>query len=436
MAWKVGLAMVITFLVLAGIGLAYALSPSEIEPTEPPSATNFDSQLIVKGEQLALMGNCHSCHTVNGGRPFAGGRPIETPFGTIYGTNITPDPDTGVGRWSLAAFERAMRRGLDREGRHLYPAFPYNHFTWLSDSDIEALYAFLMTQPPVSARDPENELVFPLNFRPLLAGWKLLYLDNDRQLAEGSQGGERRGEYLVRALAHCGACHTPRNFLQGERRDRFLSGGQSEGWHAPAINAASPAAVPWTAEKLMAYLRSGWSDQHGVSAGPMAEVSKSLALVNTHDVQAIVDFIMSQIGQSGTARPAVQGLRNENAVTGEEFAEGAAIYKSACAGCHENAQSASLASGIDLSLSTSLRAPMPMNLINFVLEGVHPSEGQPGRLMPGFSGALTDQQIARLAEFLRALMTDLPPWEDVEAEIADARDRYGGSPQLKAKEGQ
>src|SRR3954453_23809711 len=144
---------------------------------EPPGARTFDAALVKRGRDLAAIGNCNSCHTVRGGRNFAGGLPVPTPFGTIFSSNITPDPETGIGRWSEAAFRRAMREGVDREGRHLYPAFPYDHFAEASDEDLTAVYAFLMTRDPVRATAPANQLAFPYNVRPLLAGWNLLFLD-------------------------------------------------------------------------------------------------------------------------------------------------------------------------------------------------------------------------------------------------------------------
>src|SRR5262249_26334345 len=148
-----------------------------IAPVEPPPATAFDTGLVRRGEQLAGLGNCAACHTLPEGAPYAGGVPLATPFGIVHGTNITPDPATGIGRWSEEAFRRALREGLDRRGRHLYPVFPYDHFVRTSDEDVHALYAYFMTRDPVTATAARNRLVFPIGFRPLIAGWKALYLD-------------------------------------------------------------------------------------------------------------------------------------------------------------------------------------------------------------------------------------------------------------------
>ena len=186
-------------------------------------------------------------------------------------TNITPDPETGIGHWSEAAFLRALREGVDRAGRHLYPAFPYDHFTKLTDEDIGALYAFLMTRRAVRAPAQANRLSFPFNWRPLLAGWKLLYLT--RGPAQGNEASDR-GAYLVEALAHCGSCHTPRNRFGAEERSRTFAGGEAEDWHAPALNADSPAPHPWTRDQLFTYLRRGFVEPHGVAAGPMQSVDQ------------------------------------------------------------------------------------------------------------------------------------------------------------------
>src|ERR1700739_1684535 len=168
---------IVAIAVIAGAiaALAIVWRPA-IAAIDPPAPSSFDSALVKRGRQLAAIGNCNDCHTVRGGKNFAGGLPVPTPFGTIYSSNITPHAETGIGRWSEAAFQRAMRVGVDREGRHLYPTFPYDHFTNVSDEDDPALYAYLMTREPVHATARENQLSFPLNQRAVVAGWKFLFL--------------------------------------------------------------------------------------------------------------------------------------------------------------------------------------------------------------------------------------------------------------------
>src|SRR3954447_13600590 len=184
--WSIVAAIVI---VAAAAAFAVAWRPA-IAAVEPPVPASFDPALVKRGRDLAAIGNCSDCHTVRGGEAFAGGLPVPTPFGTIYSSNITPDPETGIGRWPEAAFRRAMRDGVDRDGRHLYPTFPYDHFTNVSDEDDRALYAYLMTRPP--AREPalRNEVRFPYNQRFLIAGWKLLFLHRGTWQGDATQSAE------------------------------------------------------------------------------------------------------------------------------------------------------------------------------------------------------------------------------------------------------
>src|SRR5436305_7184120 len=171
------IASVIALIVLAAAAAAFAIiwRPA-IAAIDPPAPQSFDAGLVKRGRALAAVGNCSDCHTVRGARDFAGGLAVPTPFGAIYSSNITPDAETGIGRWPEAAFRRAMRSGVDRDGRHLYPTFPYDHFTNVTYEDDRALYSYLMTRQPVHAPARSNELRFPLDQRFLIAGWKLLFL--------------------------------------------------------------------------------------------------------------------------------------------------------------------------------------------------------------------------------------------------------------------
>jgi mono/diheme cytochrome c family protein len=211
------LAGICVVLALAMGGIVIAAHEPAIDPITPPQANIFAPDLVKRGAALAAIGNCDVCHTAPGGREFAGGRALPTPFGTIYTTNITPDEETGIGNWSEAAFVRAMRRGVRRDGAHLYPAFPYDQ----TDDDNKAIYAFLMTRTPVRARPAANELPFPLNIRAAMFAWNLLFLRSRPLVADRDHDATwNRGAYLVEGLGHCGACHTPRNFLAAEKSDR------------------------------------------------------------------------------------------------------------------------------------------------------------------------------------------------------------------------
>jgi len=398
--------------VIFAVGVLTIWKP-QIDPIEPAKMTAFNSGLVTNGAELAAIGNCAACHTATGGKAYSGSRALPTPFGTIYSSNITPDADTGLGRWSEEAFRRALRDGVDREGRHLYPAFPYNHFTHLTDDDIHALYAFIMTRDRVRNVPPENRLSFPFNIRPLLAGWKLLFLTRGPHDGDAAQSTDwNRGAYLVEGIAHCGACHTPRNFLGAERKASVYAGGDSEGWDAPALDSGSPAPVAWTADQLFAYLGAGWQAQHGASAGPMAPVAENLAGVPEKDVRAIAVYIASL----SKGRPAAPSPSR----TGDETSAPATIYAGACGACHER-PAAAASQGLPLSLSSSLRAARPRNTLNIILHGITRRPGEPGPFMPAFDGTLTDAQIADLAAYIRNRFTEAPAWSNIGEEISKIR---------------
>jgi mono/diheme cytochrome c family protein len=390
-----------------------------------PSAAGFARASIERGAALAHVGDCAVCHTAGGGAPYVGGRAIPTPFGQIYSTNITPDAATGIGGWSLAAFRRALRQGVARDGAHLYPAFPYDHFGELRDADIADLYAFLMTRQAVKAEAPPNRLIFPLGFRPLLAGWKLLFL-RLRPIADdpGKSADWNRGRYLVEALGHCGACHTPHNSLGAEQKAQAFAGGWAEGWYAPPLTAASPAAGAWTADELHRYLRTGLSNAHAAAAGPMGPVANELAAAPDAEVQAIAAYVadLTHGARAHAAAPV-----DHTAVAAREHPAAATLFAGACAACHEAGAPMMGEGRPELSLGTPLREANPRDTLQIILQGLRPPVGRAGPAMPGFGAAFDDAQLADLAAYLRTRYTDGPPWPgDLAHEAAKAR-REGGS---------
>ena len=421
-------AIVVLLVAAMAAGFAVAWRPA-IAAIEQPAPGSFDPALVKRGRELAAIGNCNDCHTVRGRASFAGGLPVPTPFGTIYSSNITPDPETGIGRWPEAAFRRAMRSGVNRDGQHLYPTFPYDHFTNVSDEDDAALYAFLMTRPAVHVPARENQLPFPLDQRVVVAGWKLLFLRPGSFQPDPSKSAEfNRGGYLVEGLAHCGACHTPRNGLGAERPTAAFAGGDVDNWQAYAINTQSPAPVPWTTEALYAYLRQGWQADHGTARGPMAEVASNLSSVSESDVRAIAVYMAGVFGapspdriQQGEAVLAqAKSPANEAAAVVAANAAGAAIYAAACASCHETGRALPYG-GVHLALSTALSSPDPRNAANIVLSGVRPVAGERSPIMPGFADSMNDGQVTALLQFLRARFSNQRPWTGVENTVAEAR---------------
>src|SRR5258708_29807869 len=334
---------VLAALVIGGAVAAFAIvwRPA-IAAIDPPAPQSFDAALVKRGRDLAAVGSCSTCHTVRGGRNLAGGLPVPTPFGTIYSSNITPDAETGIGRWPEAAFRRAMRSGVARDGQHLYPTFPYDHFTNVTDEDDHALYAYLMTREPVRAPARANELPFPLDQRFVIAGWKLLFLRHGTYQPDDSKSAEwNRGAYLVEGLAHCGACHTPRNALGAERTSASFAGGDVDNWHAYPINAQSPSPVPWDMEALLAYLRDGSHPDHGTARGPMAQVVSNLSEVAASDVRAIATYMADVVGAPTPDRKrqgeaALAQADSAPTVAAQAEPHGAVIYAAACATCHES----------------------------------------------------------------------------------------------------
>ncbi|MCB4767670.1 cytochrome c [Ancylobacter sp. Lp-2] len=424
------------FILACGAGsaaLIYAWQPA-LPPIAPPSPTGFDASEVRYGADLALIGDCRTCHTAPGGRTFAGGLAMPTPFGTIYSTNITPDARTGIGQWSLEAFTRAMREGVDREGRHLYPAFPYDHFSLTTDVDMKALYAFLMTRDPIVAEAPANDLPFPINVRLVLAGWKLLFFHPARYTTDPTHDDIwNRGRYLVEGLAHCGACHTPRNFMGAETRSEDYAGGEVEGWSAFPLGRLSPAPIPWTEDALNHYLREGWQAHHGVALGPMRPVVENLAEAPAQDVAAMAHYLASLGATAGpsvqipTVSPDASGQRPQSAGWQAAISTpaaggpiGRAIFSAACASCHLSERPLPLG-GVDLALSTSLSASTPQNLLDIVLNGVPASDGNPALIMPGFAGSMTNATLASLLTFLRVEVAGKSAWPDLPAAVAAAR---------------
>ena len=413
---------------LAGFGVL-AWRPA-IAPIAPPAPGSFAPELIAKGKALAGGGYCRACHTTRGGQDFAGGNPLATPFGVIYSTNITPDPETGIGTWSEAAFRRAMHEGISRDGSHLFPVFTYDHFTRLSDDDVQALYAYFVTQAPVHAPAQRNGIPFPFNIRYLQAGWKLFFFKSGRFEPDVTKSAEwNRGAYLALGLSHCGACHTPRNLLGAEKASNAYDGAVVDDWVAPPLTAANPAPVPWTREELYDYLRTGTSKLHGTAAGPMSPVVQGLGALPDSDIHALATYL-ADVNKAADRLTSVSAamshaMSNASANPGEQFDPDARLYTAACASCHYNAGKAPLAARPDLALNSAVHLSDPSNLIQVILRGISAEEGMAGVVMPAFGGALSDADVGRIAAYLRRTRTDLPPWPDLAAKIAKIRQQSG-----------
>lgn len=424
-------ALVFLFLAcVVGIGglVAWASRHAAIAPLAgPPDAARFDAKLVEKGKALAALGYCSVCHTRSDGPALAGGVKLPTPFGVIYSTNITPDPETGIGRWSEAAFRRAMHEGLDREGRHLYPAFPYDHFTRVSDEDIGAIYAYLMTQKPVRYTAPTNELGFPFNIRLLLAGWKFLFFEEGRFAADGKRDATwNRGAYIAEGLGHCGSCHTPRNQFGALRGDRKFAGAVIEGWHGTALNGDSPAPVRWTVEALSNYLLDGRDPKHGIAAGPMTPVVDLLADQSDDDIAALATYVLSFQSAKPDADAAAVAFAEERQLANTPGATMSAgldpalkpgfdIFMRSCVSCHRKGEKFT-----PLALASTINGADPRNVVHIALNGLRPPRASRGFTMPA-NAWMSDKDVADLLRFLRAQFTRKEPWPNLEQTIREVR---------------
>jgi nicotinate dehydrogenase subunit B len=406
---------------------ALALPWRSIAPIARPDPSTWSAATIAKGQQLAALGDCAVCHTQINGAVNAGGRAIETPFGVIYATNITPDVETGIGAWSYPAFERAMREGIHRDGRHLYPAFPYNHFAKTTDADLQALYAYLMAQPAVRSVSPESRLAFPFNIRPLMAGWNALFHNGATFAPDVTKSAAwNRGAYLVEGLGHCGACHSPRNALGAEKANAYLAGGFAEGWEAPPLTSLSHAPIPWSEDELFAYLRTGESRFHGTASGPMAPVVKALTALPDEDIRAMAVYLGS-FNASAIDKPGQEllaaGLETSTVtrVVSASMA-GARLYEGACAVCHQVGGAPLFGSRPSLALNSNLHSAVPDNLIQVILHGIAAPVSSDLGYMPGFKDSFDNRQVAELVSYLRRQFApDKPPWSGADAAIARAR---------------
>lgn len=338
----------------------------------------------------------------------AGGVAFETPFGRIYSTNITPDPDTGIGNWTGVEFLNSMRQGVRPDGEHLYPVFPYTSFTKVTDEDVAALFAYLNSVPALRREAPVNEISFPFNMRSLMSVWKKMFFDAGVFEADNAKSSEwNRGAYLVEALAHCGACHSPRNLLGAEHPDMTMTGGvytdkvpsgALRPWSAPNLTSAPSGLGLWPHEEVAAYLKTG-INSYVETFGPMNEVIlNSTRHLSDGDVNAMALYLKSLPSNEGDTRSAAR-----NNVLGM----GRTLYNLHCGTCHlptglgDEESAPRLGGG-----SLVVQASNPASLINVILDGPElpdpPLPTKRRKPMEDFRYVLTDEEVAALASYLRS----------------------------------
>lgn len=398
---RLGTTLVIGALVIAAVAAVWALNrldETRVSVEGGPSPTT--QAQVARGAYLARAGNCATCHTERGGQPYAGGRALATPFGTVYSSNLTPDDETGLGRWSAEAFWRAMHNGRSRDGRLLYPVFPYPNYTQVTRADADALYAYLRSLPPAKAPNRAHELAFPFSTQPALAVWRALYFRPGVHRDDPVQSAEwNRGAYLVRGLGHCAACHEARNLL-GASQGLELAGGLMplQNWYAPSLRDPHEAGVAnWSAPDIVALLRTGVSPQGGV-LGPMADVVyRSTQHLSEPDLQAMAIFLKS------LPPPAPRDdvpLRPTEA----RLAQGVALYERHCATCHGTHGEGVPGVYPLLAGNRAVRMAEPANVIRVIAKGgfLPATQGNPRPFgMPPFAHLLSDDEIAAVASYVR-----------------------------------
>jgi nicotinate dehydrogenase subunit B len=403
-----------------------------LAPIARPDASIYSQATLDKGRVLAELGGCVHCHSAEGVR-LSGGRAIETPFGRLWSTNLTPDVATGIGAWSFEAFRRALREGVSRDGHRLYPAFPFTSFAKASDDDLTAIYAYLMAQTPAEAPNRAPELRFPYSLRPLNALWSALYHDARPFAADANQTAQwNRGAYLVEGVGHCSACHSPRDILGGEIASARYSGGFVNGWEAPALMGTP---VPWTEDDLFAYLRTGFSPRHGAAGGSMAPIVVALKGLPDADLRAMAHYLVSRDPASETDAAQAVATREARAAAAspsarEQSPAGARLYEGACAVCHEQgAGPPTFGVRPSLAVASALTSARPDNLIRTILEGAHSALSRDLGAMPAFAEAFDDSQIAALAQYLRArFASEAAPWQGLSSDAARIRAALASEP--------
>ena len=387
-----------------GLRCAHAQATKATKAQRVPSSTRVPVQ--TDGEYLARAGDCVACHTARGGEPFAGGLDMKTPFGTIYTPNITPDPETGIGKWSADDFWRALHDGRSRDGSLLYPAFPYPSYTKITRADADAIYGYIWSLKPVRRRNTPHDMQFPYNQRKLLFGWRALYFEPGVFTQHAGETAEwNRGAYLVQGLGHCDACHTSRNLLGATVKDKELAGGliPLQDWYAPSLTSNREAGLgQWDIDDVVTLLRTGIS-KRGVVFGPMAQVvHDSLQYLTESDTQAMAVYLKS-LAQGGTPDDPLQ-IRPTEGQSKASFEAGAKIYDAQCKSCHGAGGLGVPPMYPPLANNQAISMEFSVNPIRMVLFGGFPPATR-GNLrpfgMPPFASLLSDQGVADVVTYIR-----------------------------------
>jgi alcohol dehydrogenase (quinone), cytochrome c subunit len=390
--------------VFCGLLLLFAVSTSRADESVTPPGR--------RGEYLARAGDCVACHSVPGGRAFAGGLKMGTPLGAIYSTNITPDPETGIGSYSLEDFDRAVRQGIGKDGHRLYPAMPYPSYAKLTDADVAALYDFFVKQvPPVHQPNLQNEIPSWLNFRWPIAIWSFLFTTSGSYVAKGDHDADwNRGAYLVQGLGHCGACHTPRGLAWQEKalddsNTNYLSGALLDAWYAPDLRGDLRTGLgTWSKDDLVDFLKHGHNRGETAFGSMIDVVNNSSPYLSDSDINAIAVYLKSLPAASAQQPVAYDDATTAALRSGHALQPGATIYTGTCANCHGFDAKGFAPYTPALAGNPVVLDEDPSSLINLVLNGSNPLvvKGTPDPYrMPQFRLQYSDQEIADVVTFIR-----------------------------------
>jgi mono/diheme cytochrome c family protein len=379
-------------LILSGSGSAVA------ETSSP------DTNAVTRGAYLAKAADCMPCHTAIGGKPFAGGLKLDTPFGALYSPNITPDPDTGIGRWTYENFKNALHNGIRADGSYLYPVMTYDAFTKITEDDLKALWAYFQRLPPVKQQNRGNDLYFPFDIRLAMWPWRFMFFTEGYFKPDPAKGAQwNRGAYLVEALAHCSDCHTPRNFMGATIQSEWLQGARIDDWYAPNITAEALRNVnKWDKARLVAFLRNG-AGNNSTALGPMQEVvHDSMSFLKESDLDAIATFLLDlPPGQENQPKPIPTSLSPDIRT------RAAKLYSDNCATCHQEDGKGIANSIPPLAGNPAVVAAKPFDILAAILQGVPARDDMPA--MPSFGGSLGDQGVADLANYVRTSFGNQAP---------------------------
>ncbi|QJE02964.1 c-type cytochrome [Massilia forsythiae] len=407
--------------VFAG-ALAYALTPTETRaiPATPAGAAADQAALVEAGRYVAVASDCIACHTAPGGKPFAGGRPVQSPIGNMYSSNITPDKATGIGNYSLNDFDRAIRHGIRADGVTLYPAMPYPSYSKLSDQDMRALYAYFMQGvQPVNQANRKNDITWPLSIRWPVAIWRKRFAPTDVgtfQVSKYQSEALARGAYLVQGAGHCGTCHTPRASTMQELaldeagnggKDYLAGGALIDGWRAVNLRGDQAGGLgTWNEQDIVDTLKTGRNRSNAVVGGPMNDVvAHSTQNMTDADLHAIASYLKSLPAHGGGKATYAASEDTAKALkAGQEANRGAQLYIDNCAACHRTDGKSNAITFPALPGNSTVLADDPSSLIRLILRGsrLPSTRERPSELgMPGFAWRLSDDETAQLVTFVR-----------------------------------